>query len=192
MGTSEYVVGIDEAGRGPLAGPVAVGVVCAPYDISEGIFEGVQDSKKLSPKAREMWYERITTTTNVQWAVACTGAAVIDKHGIQYAVRSALARALTKIVVHPDTALILLDGGLRAPDRFKEQQTIIRGDATEPLISAASVLAKVTRDRYMCRADARYPQYGLAVHKGYGTQMHQLAILQHGLCPLHRKSFIHF
>ena len=186
------MVGIDEAGRGPLAGPVAVGVVCVPNHMPKTTFNGIRDSKKLSQKAREQWYERMITTPEVQWAVAFTGPKVIDSRGIQYAVRSALGRALKRISLDPAVTLVLLDGGLRAPEHFRNQKTIIRGDATEPLISAASVLAKVTRDKYMHQVDTQYPQYGFAIHKGYGTQAHRLAIQHHGPCPIHRNSFIHF
>ncbi len=184
----KWTVGIDEAGRGPLAGPVAVGVfaVNASFDITQLI--GIRDSKILSEKKREAWYEILTTLPDVRWSVMLSSAQYIDTEGIQHAVRDALVRGLTHTEV-PNIATILLDGSLLAPKEFTKQRTIIHGDVTEPLISAAAILAKVTRDRYMVELDVQYPEYEFARHKGYGTRVHQERIRKFGLSPAHRASF---
>jgi ribonuclease HII len=187
---STWNVGIDEAGRGPLAGPVAVGAFAVDEAFDASVLVGIRDSKVLTLAKRESWYAILTNTPHARWAVALTDASVIDTRGIQYAIRSALSHALNELGV-PDTAHINLDGGLRAPDSFKNQTTIIRGDVTEPLISAGAILAKVTRDRYMVQADTQYPGYGFAIHKGYGTVAHRKALRALGLCDEHRKTFIH-
>ncbi len=184
-----YLVGIDEAGRGPLAGPVAVGVFVALPGFRMRALKGIRDSKTLSEAEREAWYAVLTTLPRARYAVAMTSAAVIDRIGIVPAVERALSRALASVDVSPTSACVLLDGGLHAPALYTMQRTIIHGDATEPLISAAAILAKVTRDRYMVRLARQYPAYGFAVHKGYGTLRHREAVRTHGLSPLHRASF---
>lgn len=183
-----WTVGIDEAGRGPLAGPVAVGIFAVNDEFDLGNLTGIRDSKTLTERQREAWHATITALPHARFAVAMSNAATIDKRGIQHAVRSALARGLRQICV-PYHAIILLDGGLYAPPSYVTQQTIIRGDATEPLISAAAILAKVTRDRHMARVHRKHPAYGFREHKGYGTKLHRQAITEHGLSPLHRTSF---
>ena len=184
-----YIVGIDEAGRGPLAGPVAVGVCAVLSTFDFTILDGIRDSKTLSEKQREEWYTRLVQAS-LTHSVALVGARIIDRDGIQRAIRLGLSRALRRVAVSYDST-VLLDGGLRAPERYKEQTTIIKGDSSEPLIAAAAILAKVTRDRYMLRQHLKYPQYGFDQHKGYGTAQHRAAIEQHGLTPLHRATFCH-
>jgi ribonuclease HII len=183
------VVGVDEAGRGPLAGPVAVGAVYVPPGYSLRSIPGIKDSKQMTARERERVYARLRAADGIRCAVALTSSAVIDAHGIQYAIRDALRRALRKLQVSPDEVVVLLDGGLRAPEEYTRQRTIIRGDATERVIGAASTVAKVTRDRYMVREHTRYPVYGFDEHKGYGTANHRMAIRKQGLSPIHRRTF---
>ncbi len=206
-----WLVGIDEVGRGPVAGPVMVGAALVPIDFDWSHLPGVTDSKKLSPKKREQIYDTAKALQNegrLFYVVAEESAAVIDQQGIVPAIGKALGRALDEVlkkaslnprvplgstysrpVLRGDEVLIKLDGGLKAPAAFLSQETIIKGDAKEPVIGLASIVAKVTRDRLMMQLDTEYPGYGLAVHKGYGTAVHQAAICSLGLSPLHRKSF---
>ena len=188
----KYLIGIDEAGRGPLAGPVSVGAMMVPIDFDFTQLEGVRDSKKLSEKKREALFtrfEQLLDAGALQFAVAFSSAATIDEVGIVPAIRAALAETLTVLGAKPNECEIRLDGSLAAPKEFKMQQTIIRGDDTEPVISMASIAAKVTRDRYMQNIAPEYPQYGFEVHKGYGTLFHRQVILKEGISPLHRASF---
>ncbi len=189
---TRFLIGIDEAGRGPLAGPVAVGAVLIPTDFAIEQLSGVRDSKQLSEKKREEWYERLLELeqkTDLRVAVSFSPASLIDKKGIVPAIRSALLLCLEKLEAKPHECRIVLDGSLYAPEAFVHQETIIRGDQTEPLISAASIAAKVLRDRYMIAAAEKYPGYGFEIHKGYGTAMHRNTITTLGPSPLHRTSF---
>ena len=198
------LIGVDEAGRGPLAGPVAVGMVAVPigYNIKKK-FPGVADSKKLSPKKREVLFallEAAAKRGEASFTVQFASAAYIDKAGITKAIARALTRGLdhlTKVsplykgltfVDRLPHMRVLLDGSLKAPKEYT-QKTIIRGDATEPIISLASSAAKVVRDRHMVRLAKKFPRYGFDVHKGYGTKMHGQAIERFGWCPEHRRSF---
>jgi ribonuclease HII len=188
----KFLLGIDEAGRGPLAGPVAVGVVVVPAAFNFALIEGVRDSKQMTELGREIWFERLRVLkqdAGVRYVVQFSSARFIDEWGIVLAVRGAVARALRALEVEPRHSHILLDGALRAPRRFMYQKTIIRGDETEPLIALASIAAKVRRDRLMRRLALRYPEYGFETHKGYGTKMHREALTRYGLCDIHRKTF---
>lgn len=189
-----FLLGIDEAGRGPLAGPVSVGAVAVAegFDVAKE-FPGVADSKKLSEKKREALYELLAARAaegSVRFAVEFESAATIDTEGIATAVRRALDRAVARLA--PDAALahIRLDGSLKAPPEYS-QETIIGGDASVPLISLASIAAKVERDRLMRKLAEDFPQYGFEIHKGYGTRAHYDALGEFGLCAIHRRSFIH-
>lgn len=187
-----YLIGIDEAGRGPLAGPVAVGAVMVPPGFDWGSVGGARDSKQLSYKQREDLYATITRLERAQelsYAVSFSSATIIDRHGITYAIKRALHRSVMRLSAFPARTSVLLDGGLRAPKCFSMQATIIRGDETEPIISLASIVAKVERDRLMVRRGDEYPEYGFEIHKGYGTLAHRRAIRVHGFSPLHRKTF---
>ena len=175
--------GIDEAGRGPLAGPVCAAACVLPEGL---VIEGLNDSKKLSEKRREALYEQITTQA-VAWAVCLVDEAVIDEINILQATFRAMRGAVAKLGLQPD--LCLVDGN-RDPGLGLPTRTVVKGDASCASVAAASILAKVTRDRLMCAYDAQYPDYGFAVHKGYGTQAHYAAIQQLGLCPIHRRSFL--
>ena len=200
----QFILGVDEAGRGPLAGPVSVGVVAVPegFDVAKE-FIGVADSKKLSEKKREEIFallEDRVAQGDVRFRVELENAEVIDTEGIVFAVRRALARgvnALAEECGHPvSTGLltpgvhILLDGALRTPVEYA-QETIINGDELIPIISLASIAAKVVRDRLMVELSAQYPLYGFEKHKGYGTKAHYEMLEKYGPCILHRRSFLH-
>ena len=187
----KYICGIDEAGRGPLAGPVVVGAVVMPKD---SMLEFMNDSKKVTEKRRELLYEEIVNTS-LAYGIGIISQEEIDKINILNATKKGLHEALGQVIEKlkqkPD--IIIVDA-LREIDTFGiTYESIIKGDATCYSISAASILAKVTRDRIMAEWDKIYPQYGFAAHKGYGTAKHIQAIKEYGPCPLHRKSFItHF
>ena len=188
----EYLIGIDEAGRGPLAGPVSVGAVMIPTNFDWNLIEGVRDSKKLSERAREKIFERtveLKKASQLHFAVATSSAVYIDTYGIVPAIKRALAEVLLRLESEPGRCRVVLDGSLSAPQEYVHQETIIRGDDTEPVISLASIMAKVTRDRLMKRLSSKYPVYGFDVHKGYGTPAHIRSINESGLCELHRKTF---
>lgn len=192
--SGRFVVGIDEAGRGPLAGPVAVGVVMVPegFDVAKE-FPGVADSKKLSEKKREAIFAMLESRVakgDARYVVELEPEQVIDREGIATAVRRALWRGVNALAPDAEQVEILLDGALRAPSEYK-QQTIIGGDATVPIISLASIVAKVTRDRLMLGFDSDFPHYGFAKHKGYGTAFHYEMLKEHGPCILHRRTFLH-
>ena len=189
----KFVLGVDEAGRGPLAGPVAVGIVA----VAEGFevakeFPGVADSKKLSEKKREELFEMLLARValgDARFTVELETEQTIDKEGIAVAVRRAVSRGVNALAPNAELVEVLLDGALRAPSEYR-QQTIIGGDETVPLISLASIAAKVTRDRLMLGYDSDFPAYGFAKHKGYGTAHHYAMLREYGPCVLHRKSFL--
>lgn len=194
----QYLLGVDEAGRGPLAGPVSVGVVAVPegFDVARE-FPGVADSKKLSEKNREKIFTELKARSargDVRFIVEFESAETIDREGIAVAVRRALARGvhtLVQKVGHPMSNFhILLDGSLHAPAEYA-QETIVHGDELIPIISLASIAAKVVRDRLMVTLAKEYPEYGFEKHKGYGTRLHYEMLEKHGLCIIHRRSFLH-
>jgi ribonuclease HII len=189
---ASYLIGIDEAGRGPLAGPVSVGAAMVRSGFDWSHVGGIRDSKKMTPFARERFYARMLEMRRagtLAFSVAFASAAMIDEQGMTRAIRFAMARALRNIEADPDECNIFLDGALQAPEMFLHQQTIIGGDDVLPVISLAAVAAKVSRDRYMSRIAEEYPGYGFDIHKGYGTKAHRDAIAKRGLCPLHRATF---
>lgn len=178
------IAGIDEAGRGPLAGPVVVGIVIMK---PESFIEGINDSKKISEKNREILYEKITEEA-IDWAVGIVNQEEIDEINILKATKKALKIAITNLKTKPERLVV---DALKQIDTCGIPYTsIIKGDAKVYSISAASIIAKVTRDRIMKEYDEIYPEYGFAQHKGYGTAKHIKAIKEFGPCPLHRKSFI--
>lgn len=186
-------VGIDEAGRGPLAGPLAVGVVRVPegFDLLAR-FPGLNDSKQLSEKRRLAIYTELARDIRegILTATVCfSSAAMIDEKGVTYAITHALNRGIRKIAPEPQEVRVYLDGSLHAPKEYV-QETVIGGDASVPAIMLASVVAKVARDRLMKKIDELYPEYGFAVHKGYGTKAHFAALEKHGTCPEHRQRFL--
>jgi len=188
-----HFVGIDEVGRGPIAGPVAVAAVLLYSKKSCRHLQGIKDSKKLSPAQREKWLHIITELQNKQlldFAVSFTGNKIIDSQGIEKSTHAALARTLKQVHAKPRNTYVLLDGRLAAPTQFLFQETITRGDEKEPLIAAASIVAKVCRDRKMVLYAQKFNRYGFEQHKGYGTKKHYHALRKHGTCDIHRKSFL--
>lgn len=179
----QTVCGIDEAGRGPLCGPVCAAAVILPIDCE---IEGINDSKKLSEKKREALYDVIISKA-IAYSVSMTDAKTIDEINILQATFLAMRNAVSSLKVKPDIALI--DGNGK-PGLEIEERTIIKGDAKCISVAAASILAKVTRDRYMLELDKKYPQYQFARHKGYGTKLHYQMIEQYGICDEHRKTFL--
>jgi len=193
----QYLVGIDEVGRGPLAGPVAVGAcIISVSEIkrlrAQGFLKNIKDSKKLSEKKREEWLGKIKKLKekgDLDYQVSFASNKKIDEKGISYCLRLAIKNSLKKLKADPLKSLVLLDGGLKAPKEFTRQKTIIKGDEKEPIISLASIVAKVARDRKMVGYSKKFPHYGFEIHKGYGTSLHLQKICQNGLSGLHRKSF---
>lgn len=179
----ESICGIDEAGRGPLAGPVVAGAVVLPKDC-EILF--LNDSKKLSEKRREELFLEIQEKA-VTWSVGIVGPDVIDEINILQATYEAMRRAIGGLSGVPD---ILLNDAVTIPGVQIMQVPIIKGDAKSVSIAAASILAKVTRDHMMAEYDTLFPEYGFAKHKGYGTAVHIGAIKEFGPCPIHRRTFI--
>lgn len=179
----KYICGIDEAGRGPLAGPVVVASVIMSED---SMIEGVNDSKKISEKKREKLYDIITTEA-ISYGVGIIQQDEIDEINILNATKKGLTESLKQLRIKPD--IILVDA-LRDINTLNiPYRSVIKGDAKIYSIACASIIAKVTRDRIMREWDKVYPQYGFISHKGYGTAKHIAAIKEYGLCPLHRKSF---
>ena len=178
------VCGIDEAGRGPLAGPVMAAAVIMPPGL---VIDGVNDSKKLSPKKRDALFDEIREQA-LAFAIAAADVDEIERDNILNATFSAMRRAASELDTQPD--LILVDGNRLPPGLTCAGRTIISGDALSHSIACASILAKVSRDRFMLMMDEKYPQYGFAQHKGYGTPQHIAALREFGPCPIHRLSFL--
>ncbi len=195
----KYIIGIDEAGRGPLAGPVSVGVALIPSNFDWKLLSRVRDSKKLSAKSRFEVFEQVRTLKKSgvpDYCVVMLSAKLIDKIGIVPAIKQAIAKALVKILknnpeVSVKNTFIKLDGSLKAPPQFIYRETIIKGDDKELIIGLASIMAKVTRDLYMEKLakKAEFAQYSFEIHKGYGTKAHRDAIAKYGLSSEHRSSF---
>ncbi|MBR5155342.1 MAG: ribonuclease HII [Clostridia bacterium] len=179
----KYIAGIDEAGRGPLAGPVCAAAVILPQNAE---IEGINDSKKLSEKKRELLFDVIKDTA-IAYSVEFVYPDVIDDINIKKATALAMHNAVSKLEVVAD--FVLIDGNDNIPYDV-DYQYVIKGDAKSQSIAAASILAKVSRDRLMMKLDKEYPQYGFAKHKGYGTKDHIMAIQKYGVSDVHRKSFM--
>jgi ribonuclease HII len=183
-----FVAGVDEAGRGALAGPVYAAAVVLPLDqpqIALSLRE-VDDSKRLSPAIREQLFGLICTYA-LAYGIGAASAEFIDQAGIVAATHQAMLAAVVRLAVMPDH--LLIDGRVCLPSILTPQSSVVRGDSLSLSIAAASILAKVSRDRYMVELDGRYPEYGFARHKGYGTFYHLAALAAHGPCPEHRRSF---
>ncbi|MBQ6118985.1 MAG: ribonuclease HII [Clostridia bacterium] len=177
------ICGIDEAGRGPLAGPVFAAAGILP----EGLEDlGLNDSKKLSEKKRDLLFEQIKEKA-VAWSVASASEREIDEINILNATFLAMKRAVEGLSLRPEIALV---DGNRKPGTGIEELTLVKGDAKSISIAAASILAKVSRDRYLLELDRQYPQYQFAKHKGYPTKLHYEMIKAHGVSPVHRRSFL--
>ena len=179
----KLVCGVDEAGRGPLAGPVCAAAVILPPEL---VIPGLNDSKKLTDKKRRELYDVITAEA-VSYGIAFASEKKIDEINILQATFLAMARAMEKLTPQPELALI---DGNRAKDFGLPVRTIVKGDSLSASIAAASILAKVTRDRLMEQYDEAYPQYGFAIHKGYGTKRHYEALREFGPSPIHRMTFL--
>ena len=184
------IAGVDEAGRGPLAGPVVAAAVIFPNDwILAGLphaLRGLNDSKQLTAGEREKFFICLTSDPSVRYAIAASDSTVIDEINILQATFRAMNESIAQL--QPAPAHVLVDGNMISSPRWP-QTPVVEGDAKSYSIAAASVLAKVTRDRLMVEHDRRWPEYGFAGHKGYGTKEHLAALKVHGPCPLHRRSF---
>lgn len=197
----QWIIGIDEAGRGPLAGPVTVGAFRADPKMKSRLLKNVfdnklRDSKKLSEKRREEIYKKFQNLKKegkVFFAVTHISNKIIDRIGISKSVSRGISRSLKKLDhtknIQWPSLYLRLDGLLKAPIEFKNQKTIIKGDEKDVFIACASIVAKVSRDRLMCRLAKKYPLYHFGIHKGYGTLAHRRLITQKGLSQLHRITF---
>ena len=181
----QSVCGVDEAGRGPLCGPVVAAACILPCGL---VLPGLNDSKKLSEKKRDLLFDLIKENA-VAYCIASASVEEIDQLNILEATLLAMRRAIDGLSIKADFALV--DGNV-SRDFQIDAKAVIAGDATSPSIAAASILAKVTRDRMCVELDAAYPQYGIAKHKGYGTKAHMQALRDHGASPIHRKQFVRF
>lgn len=179
----QVICGVDEAGRGPLAGPVCAAAVILPDGFE---IPSLNDSKQLTDKKRRELFPVIKEQA-IAYGIAMVDEGVIDRDNILNATFQAMREAVGQLAVKPD--LVLVDGN-RLTDFGCAAEAVVKGDARVAAIAAASILAKVTRDEYMERMDALYPEYGFAVHKGYGTKRHYAAIQEHGMCPIHRRTFL--
>lgn len=204
-----YVIGVDEVGRGPLAGPVTVCVVACEEKFYKELKRDKnlppvgKDSKKLSPKLREQYFKYLKQTCRressaslenaegslLRAVIIHTSNIIIDKKGISWAINNSTKRGIKKLKINPKQCQILLDGGLKAPQEFKNQKTIIKGDEKEKIIAWASILAKVSRDALMVNFHKKFPEYKFRVHKGYGTKEHRRAVEKYGLSAIHRRGF---
>lgn len=176
--------GVDEAGRGPLCGPVSVAACILNPDDP---IEGLNDSKKLSEKKREALYEQIVSRA-LAWKVILVGPEIIDRDNILQATMGGMRQAVEELDITPN--YVVVDGNRCPTGLSMPCEAMVKGDARSASISAASILAKVTRDRYMCELDKRFPQYKLAQHKGYPTKLHYELIAQYGIQPFYRRSFL--
>ncbi len=177
------VAGVDEAGRGPLAGPVSAAAVILPAGYKNDLLD---DSKKLSEKKRELLYDEIMADERIIWSLSFAEPAEIDEINILKATHAAMARAVDGLAAQVDYCLI---DGLPVPAFPYEHEGIVKGDSKSLSIAAASIIAKVSRDRKMLQYAELYPEYGFEKHKGYGTKQHRAALDKHGPCPIHRHSF---
>lgn len=188
----KYLIGIDEVGRGPLAGPVAVCAFIMPAKFSDKDFGPLKDSKKLTAEKREDIFKKLKILKKdkkINYSVCYESAKKIDQIGISQAIKNCLEKSLKNLKVKPNDCLVLLDGGLKAGDKYKNQKTIIKGDEKERVIAFASIVAKVSRDELMCKLHKKYPKYGFDIHKGYGTAKHCENIRKNGLSIEHRRCF---
>ena len=198
----KWIIGIDEVGRGPLAGPVSVGVFMTDKKtgnwILKNIFENkLRDSKKLSAKKREKNYKKfleLKKLNKISFSVSHISNKIIDKKGISKAIQTGVKKSLkelhhTFLMKKGNPSFIRLDGLLKAPKEFKNQKTIIKGDEKEKIIAWASILAKVSRDSLMCKMAKKFPEYGFELHKGYGTVKHKKMIKKYGISVIHRLTF---
>ena len=201
----KYVIGVDEVGRGPLAGPVTVGIVMVPCNFDWSLVKGVNDSKKLSEKRRQIINNRahqLQGLGKIKFVVIGSSAKTIDKLGISVSIKRSVNRGLEKVLnlyrednkqitIDKTNVLVRLDGSLFASKKWINQETIIKGDSKDPLIGLASIVAKVSRDDYMCRVSKQkdFSVYGFDKNKGYGTLYHRQAVKKNGLSSIHRVTY---
>ncbi len=187
------ILGVDEAGRGPLAGPLAVGTIAVPEGTNLlEIFPGLNDSKQLSEEMRERIFGQLEESVlrgEVRFHVQLVGPKYIDTEGLTEAIGVGVRSGVRMLLPNPSLGKVFLDGSLKAPEEY-DQETIIKGDTLIPEIMLASIAAKVTRDRRMVQLGHKYPQYGFEIHKGYGTEAHYQALREHGPCKIHRQLFL--
>ncbi len=190
----KWILGIDEVGRGPVAGPVAVCVCAMPLrEYKKAKWGKLNDSKKMSEANRELWYHealKMQKASEIKFAVIYRSNVFIDKKGISLSIKECIKEALEKLNLNPRECAVLLDGSLSAPKEYKNQKTIIKGDQKEKIISLASVIAKVSRDKKMVSLHKKHPRYGWDKNKGYGTKGHYEAMKKFGTTTLHRKTFL--
>ncbi len=188
--SKRLVIGIDEVGRGALAGPVVLAAVTPRRRIrwTHRVLGRIRDSKKLTPARREAWFRHLTSHPALDWRVARVTPAVIDRINIARAANLAAHRLVKRTVASPKSSFVWLDGGLTLPEHIPHC-ALIKGDERKPLIAAASIIAKVWRDRHMARLAADLPAYGFEIHKGYGTRRHRRMLKRYGLSAIHRRSF---
>jgi ribonuclease HII len=191
------IIGIDEVGRGPLAGPVTVCAVCCDEKIYKSLFKNKnlpalgKDSKKLKEKDRKIfdkYLRQLSKEGKIEYKIVHISNKIIDEKGISFSIKKAIINCIKGLKIEIESKF-LLDGGLKVPIEFRNQKTIIKGDEKERIIAWASILAKVSRDNLMIKASQKFPDYGFDVHKGYGTQKHREAIKKYGISGFHRKSF---
>ncbi|HSE56638.1 MAG TPA: ribonuclease HII [Candidatus Paceibacterota bacterium] len=190
----KWIIGVDEVGRGPIAGPVMVCACAFNPDTRRRLsFLGLTDSKKMTLKAREAWFEKAKMWEEkgiIKYALAKRSSIVIDRCGISRAIKECVGEVLEKLCITPTDTQVLLDGSLYAPAEYTNQKTVIKGDAKHKEISLASVIAKVTRDRLMEQLHKKYPSYLWFKNKGYGTKEHFLALQKDGKTTVHRSTFL--
>jgi ribonuclease HII len=192
----KYIIGIDEVGRGPLAGPVCVGLCAIKKEKlkqAKKLFKNFKDSKQLREEQRYIWLEKIKFAEKqgfLYYTAQFSSEKIIDKKGISFAIKSAMNKCIDNFGFKSKDVEMLLDGSLYAPDNFKNQKTIIKGDEKELPIALASIVAKIKRDEFMKKIAESYPGYGFEVHKGYGTKSHREMILKNGPSKIHRLSFL--
>jgi len=201
----KWVVGVDEAGRGPLAGPITLSAFLAPQNLKRKLIKilggKVKDSKQFSPAKRYVMYReflRLRKKDKIFFCASHVSNKIIDNRGISKATQMGISKSLAKlhksydrrICVKIEDTKIRLDGSLKAPEKYANQKTIVGGDSINIFIACASIVAKVRRDRLMCRLASKYPHYALEIHKGYGTALHYSLLRKHGISPIHRKSFL--
>lgn len=188
-----FVLGVDEAGRGPLAGPLSIGIVSVPEDVDLlALFPTLNDSKQLTEKKREVIFnelEEIKEEQGIRYMVLYEEAGAIDELGLTEVVRRSVWKGVEELLPEVSQGKVYLDGLLSAPPAYA-QETVVGGDGLIPSIMLASIVAKVSRDRLMCELAETYPEYGFEKHKGYGTKAHYEAIEKHGLTPHHRRRFL--
>jgi len=187
----KYVVGIDEAGRGPIAGPVTAAAVAikifkSQFSISNNQLSEINDSKKLTPQKREKLYKAIIECPQIKWGIGIVSEKIIDRINILEATKVAILKAIKNLEINPD--FLILDGNMRLRTKIP-QKSIVKADGKVFSCAAASILAKVTRDRIMDRLHKKYPKYGFNIHKGYPTKYHREMLKKYGPCKIHRKSF---